>query len=117
MHITTIIIAPIPTRRGYFTARCDGRLLCRSRQPLLDGARELLASGYPAGDTIIMKSAGSEVDAMTSTIGAAAMLTVTEEVDRPPRFRRWKARDLGEGSPPIAPRKGSATSLWLEAAE
>jgi len=38
---TIITIAAIPTRAGFFTARCDGRLLCRSRQPFLDGAREL----------------------------------------------------------------------------
>jgi hypothetical protein len=109
--MTTIIVAAITTRPGYYTARADGRLLCRSRQPFLDGARELLASGYPADSIIIMRHAGTEVVAMTSTIGNAARLTVTEEVGRSPRLRRWKPRNLGEGSPPVAPRGWAATTL------
>jgi hypothetical protein len=109
--MTTIIVAAIPTRPGYYTARCDGRLLCRSRQPLLDAARELLASGYPADTIIVMRHAGTEVVAMTSTIGTVARLTVSEEANRPPRFKRWKPRDLGEGLPRISSRAVTATTL------
>jgi hypothetical protein len=100
---TTIIVAPIAGRAGYYTARCDGRLLCRSRQPLLDGARELLASGFSAEAAIVMRHAGSQIEALRSTVGAAARLTVAEGDRGAPRFRRWKAMPLREGSPPIAP--------------
>ena len=102
MHTVTVTVAPITSRPGYYTARADGRLLCRSRQPFLDGARELLASGYSADTVIIMKHVGSDVETVRSTIGGAARLTVSEEENRPPRFKRWKPRYMGEGSPPVA---------------
>jgi hypothetical protein len=114
-HIT---VAPIPTRPGYYTARCDGRLLCRSRQPFLDGARELLAAGQSATAVIAMKHGGSRVEALRSTIGAAAALTVSEEENRPPRFKRWKPRYVGEGWPPIAfPQNSDRDLVIMEAAE
>ena len=115
MHIVTI--APIPTRPGCYTARCNGRLLCRSRQPFLDSARELLATGYPADTIIVMRHAGSAVESVRATVGAAAALTVSEEANRPPRFKLWKPRSVGEGSSAIAFRARGATSLWMEAAE
>jgi hypothetical protein len=114
---TTIIIAPITTHPGYYTARADGRLLCRSRQPLLDGARELLAAGYPVGTVIVLRHAGTEVDAMTSTIGAAAGLTVNDNRHGRPQFRPQKAPAGDVATPPIAPIGIPATSPWMEAAE
>ena len=102
MHTVTVTVAPITSRPGYYTARADGRLLCRSRQPFLDGARRLLASGFPADTVIVMKCAGSVIEALRSTIGRAAAHTVSEEAYRPPRFKRWKPRYMGEGSPPVA---------------
>jgi hypothetical protein len=55
-----VVITPVVGRTGHFTTRCDGRLLCRSRQPLFDGARELLASGYPADALRVLKRAAEE---------------------------------------------------------
>jgi len=105
MPTVIVIVAPIVTRSGYYTARCNGRLLCRSRQPLLDGARELLASGYPADTIIVMRHAGSAVEALRSTIGAAARLTVeTSE-----HFRHWRGPRTRGAGPSIAPREGAAT--------
>ena len=77
--IAFIVIAAIPTRPGYFTARCDRRLLCRSRQPLLDGARKLFASGFSAHAIVTMTQAGSEVVALPSTIDAAAGLEISSK--------------------------------------
>jgi hypothetical protein len=116
MH-TTIIIAPIATQPGYFTARCDGRLLCRSRQPLLDGARELIASGYPADTIIVMRHAGSEIEALRSTIGAAALLRVAEGDRGAPRLRPWVARPLRQGSPPITPNDAPLSPVMEAAAK
>jgi hypothetical protein len=115
MTTTIIIVAPVATRPGYFTARCDGRLLCRSKQPLLAAARELIASGYPADAVVVMRHAGSETEALRSTVGAAARLTVAEGDRGAPRFRRWKAMPLREGSPPIAPLGRAATPApeWI----
>ena len=96
-HIT---VAPIPTRPGYYTARCDGRLLCRSRQPFLDGARELLAAGYPASTAIVMRHVGSDVEGLRSTIGAAARLTVETDEQGRPTFRQWRGRRTRGAAPP-----------------
>jgi hypothetical protein len=105
MHL--IIVAPIPARPGYYTARCDGRLLCRSRQPFLDGARELLASGYPANAAIVMKHAGSHVEALRSTVGAAARLTVEIDEQGRPIFRQWRGPRTRGAAPPMAYSKNS----------
>src|SRR5262249_37183 len=99
-------------------ARCDGRLLCRSRQPFLDGARELLASGYPASAIVVMKHAGSELEALRSSIGTAARLTVNE--DRM-RLVRWKAFPSAAGAPSILysardnlPESESLETVWQD---
>jgi hypothetical protein len=116
--IALIIIAAIHTRPGYFTARCDGRLLCRSRQPLLDGARELLAAGYPADAVIVMKHAGSSDVAATSTIEVALRLTIENSRHGTPSFRRWNAPAGVVAAPLIAPASEIAASLTrMEAAE
>jgi len=99
---TIITIAAISTRAGYYAARCDGRLLCRSRQPLLDGARELLAFGYAADAVIVMKHAGSEVEAMRSTIGVAARLSVETDEQGRPIFRQWRGPRTRGAAPPTA---------------
>jgi len=114
---STIIVAPILPRPGYFAASCDGRLLCRSRQPLLDGARVLLASGYPASEVVTMRRVGSTVDALRSTISEAARLTVADNRHGTPQFRRWSAQAGDVAAPPIAPLEEGATTPWMEAAE
>jgi hypothetical protein len=101
--VAVIVIAAIHTRPGYYTARCDGRLLCRSRQPLLDGARALLESGYSADSIVVMRSVGSTVDRLRSTIVAAARLTVKEPDRGAPHFAKWKPFPSSPVAPPIAP--------------
>jgi hypothetical protein len=117
MHTVIVTVAPIATRSGYYTARCNGRLLCRSRQPFLDSARELLATGYPADTIIVMRHAGSAVEALRSTIGAAARLTVETSEQGTPVFRQWRGPRTRGAGPSIAPCEGAATSLWMEAAD
>jgi hypothetical protein len=76
-----------------FDAHLDGRLIVgRSTQPMLDGARRLLDEGYDPVRPLIMRRAGADHDALRSTIGAAAKLTVAEG-ERRPAFRPWKARE------------------------
>jgi hypothetical protein len=76
-------------------------LLCRSRQPFLDGARELLAAGYPATAIIAMKHAGSHVEALRSTVGAAARLTVETDEQGTPIFRQWRGPRTRGAAPPV----------------
>lgn len=73
---------------GKFTVHLDGRQLCISRQPLLDGARILLAEGFDPKTPIVTRHAGDDFDAMISTVGEAAKWK-NEKVG--PRFVRWKA--------------------------
>jgi hypothetical protein len=102
--VITIILNPIG--RGRFAAALDERVLCRSRRPFLDSARVLLAEGADPATPFAMRHAGSDYDALRSTIGQAAGLTVLEPDDPRdgriyPRFARhqpWK----GPGSHAIA---------------
>lgn len=94
-----IIVSPAINARGrrlhgQFEARLKERtvrLICTSREPLLDAARLLLAEGADAADTIVMRHAGTVFDAMSGQIGALARLTVEEGEKIGPRFRCWKA--------------------------
>jgi len=100
--VITIIVSELRDRPGCFEARVDGKVLCTSRQPLLDGARELLARGHDPTARAVMRHAGSAIDAIGGVIGRLAKLTTEESSQTPLRVRRWKAPPLWEGSPRIA---------------
>jgi hypothetical protein len=92
------VIVTISRRgNGRYLARVDGLELLVSRTPFLVAARKLLEFGYSPNDMIVMRHSGSEVDCLTSTIGAAARLRVSEPDDgkQSPTFRAW--RPYGEG--------------------
>jgi hypothetical protein len=95
-----IVIVVSPLSGGRFEARVGDLVICVSRQPLLDGARVLLAD-YPPETALIMRHAGSNTDALRSTIGAASRLTVEEGDRTGPKLRRWKPYSRGGGQPPI----------------
>ena len=82
MSPITLIIRPHYSPRtgkrvqGQFEARLDGKLICISHQPLLDGARVLLAENVDPATPIAMRHEGTAFDALRSTVGAAAKLTV-----------------------------------------
>ena len=56
-----------------------------------------------------MRLSGSAVDAVKSTVGAAAGLTVAEG-DRVPRFVAWKPSPRATVAPSIAPMDQTATT-------
>src|SRR4051794_38652761 len=60
----------------FFEATLDGRVLCRSRQPLLASARVLLAEGVAPETVIGMRRLGCRTIDMTGILGACAKLTV-----------------------------------------
>jgi hypothetical protein len=71
----------------------EDRILCSSKMPFLDAARVLLNDGIATPDDIlVMRHAGSDVNALSAPAGVAAKLTIEErEIScRPPRFVRWK---------------------------
>jgi hypothetical protein len=97
MSPTTLIIRPHCSQQtgkrvqGRFEACLDGRLICISRQPLLDAARMLAADGVDPATLVAVRHEGVAYDALRSTVGVAAGPTVEENERVGPRFARWKA--------------------------
>ena len=107
-HAGRIVIVVMPTfgaggipSPGKFDAYLGTRLLvCGSRQPFLDGCRELLRIGFDPAATAVMKRIGSETECLRGRIGVAAKLTVDESNGT--RFARWKPFHSSAVEPPAA---------------
>ena len=68
-----VLITAVPLGAGQFDARCDGEVIvARTRPPLLDSARALLAAGRDPDTIAVMRHAGSDIDALSARIGTAA---------------------------------------------
>jgi hypothetical protein len=109
----TILAAPAGYgKRGpLFSASVDGRtIVTASVTPLLDAARVLAAEGHDPATILVLRHAGSATDALRSTIGAAAKLTVVEEGDGAPRFRPWKAFSHPAVAPPMRQTEEACTT-------
>jgi hypothetical protein len=66
-HLGLIIVIE-PTGSGdLFTARLNGRLLCKCRTPFCTAARLLLERGYAPGTLVVMRHAGSSTNATRRT--------------------------------------------------
>jgi hypothetical protein len=101
-------------RGQLFDGLFEGRLIItRSSQPLLDRARALLAKGIDPRTRILMRHVGADADALRSTVGRAAKLSIREGDDaprfkdcRPARGRRLASKRTG-CCPVPARRRGS----------
>jgi hypothetical protein len=104
-----LIVEPV-NRRGLFAARLaeDSRILCKSRTPFTDAARSLLREGVDPKTILISRKPGQDYDALRSTVGAAAKLTVDESKTR---FARWKPIYSSAVAPSIDHSEGAATTL------
>jgi hypothetical protein len=101
------------SRGPLFDAAVGGRTIAtRCVTPMLDSARVLLAEGADPAARLVMRHAGSEVDAVITTIGCAAGLTVRES-DGSPRFRPYEDAASLTGRLGGLPRRGFSV---LEAA-
>lgn len=97
-----ITITVNPSSPGCFDARIrtatgDRVLLQGSRTPFCNAARVLLrdALAQPE-DTLVMRHAGSDHDALRASVSVAAGLAIDEEGGGgPPRFRKWKPHPRG----------------------
>ena len=98
----TVTISPA-ARPGEFAVYTGGRqLLAGSQQPLLDSARALLAEGHAVDAVLVMRHRGSSIDALRSTIGVAAALTVTDSRHGTPTFRAFRRGPAGVvAAPPM----------------
>ena len=102
-------ISDYSSRAQLFNGTAAGpEVVTGSSQPLLDGARVLLAEGVDPATRIVMRDAGSVVDDLRSAVGAAVWLIV-EEGERPPlfRLRLWQPLPHAAVTPPMR-RAGAA---------
>src|SRR5262249_8120360 len=80
-------------RGQLYDVRLQGRLIVdRSPQPFLDSGRALLAEGVDPAAPIVMRRSEDDVDALQSTVGVAAGLTVQDSGGKPV-FRPWQPYD------------------------
>jgi hypothetical protein len=94
-HPHTIVLDIKPSGKpGRFLGYVGDELIVTSRQPLLDGARTLLARGYDPATPYNMRHANSEtLSFVTTTIGHVAGLSVSES--RRARFQKFESFDWG----------------------
>jgi hypothetical protein len=72
---------------------------------MLDAARVLLAEGVDPATPIAMRHAGANHDALRSTVGAAAGLTVKDGSTGRPGFRKHHAQDGAAGVAAVSPMR------------
>jgi hypothetical protein len=99
-----ITITPTGTAGDRYEARIDnGRLLVSSsRQPFLDGCRQLIRLGFDADEVAELRHRGSSVTSLRARIGDGAKQTVAERDRGGPYFEPWKARPSSAVTPPAA---------------
>src|SRR5260370_1144696 len=92
------------TRGQLFDGKVDGRsVVKRSTTPFCDAARVLLAEGADPAARFVMRHEGSPHDALRSTVGAAAGLTVVDNKGGKPIFTKWSPYDREETLPVASP--------------
>ena len=114
MAIITLITKPHLQRRDAgqlvyidkFEGRLDGELIVTSKQPRLDGARELLRRGYSPDALMTTRAEGRDYDSfIPAPIGEVAKWTVYEEDKKGLRRRLWQphpnavSRGVGRRNP------------------
>ena len=99
-----ITITPAPRSHGRYQAHLDGdgRILCVSRTPFFDAARELIGDGHDPNLMLVLRHAGSDTGSLRAKLGSAAGLTV-EETPYGPKLRRWNAISTPAVTSRIAP--------------
>jgi hypothetical protein len=80
-------------------------------QPLLDGCRVLIREGVDPDTRIIMRHDDSTADALRSTVGGAAKLTVSDDAGGKPIFRRWRPYNGEIPSPGSSPMRQNEPAL------
>jgi hypothetical protein len=103
------------TRGQLYDAMAADRLVVRrSATPLLDACRALLAEGVVTPETpVAMRHEGKDYDALRSTVGAAAKLTVSDSDTGRPKFKTFKpwkrGEEIGAVPPPMRQTESPAT--------
>ena len=89
-----IDVVPLPMNPGQqhqrWQAWVGNELVCTSRTPFFSAARVLLERGTPHDEDMTMRHKGSDMLGLSSTVGAAAKLTVTEGEQDGLRLRKFE---------------------------
>jgi hypothetical protein len=111
----TITVSPAGynNRGQVFAAAVDGRtIVSRSATPPLDAARVLLSEDVDPTTRLVMRHAGADHDALRSTVGFAAKLTVKDASHGPSIFASyapWSGPASALGSPSKRENEAPAT--------
>jgi hypothetical protein len=102
------------TRGQLFDGSIDGRVVVkRSTTPFCDAARLLLAEGIKPNTILVMRHAGSGADALRSSVGVAAGLTVADDNGGKPIFRKWSPYNREETIPVASPTRQNESPATL----
>lgn len=109
--VLRLITHPHIERGGFhldrFDAYLDDALITTSRQPLLDGARVLLAPGVDPNAMLTMRHANRDYDSFEpQAIGEWAQWTVMESDRRGLQRKRWQPFGDASGSERVASPRG-----------
>jgi hypothetical protein len=96
---TRLIATPDPRMAGRFTARLEGEVIVTmTRQPLVDGARELLARGFDPATPLTMRMQERAYDSFQPMpIGKWAEWTYEEGEKTALQRRPWRPFGAGTG--------------------
>jgi hypothetical protein len=107
-----------PQKAGRFTAQLEGTgqlLVANTRQPLVDGARELLARGFDRAPPLTLRMEGKAYDSFAPLpIGQWAKWTYTESEKHALKRQRWMPLPVDRegqksGSEPLVVPEGRET--------
>ena len=99
------------TRGQLFDGYVEERLVVsRSSQPLVDACRILAGKGADPSTRVAMRHEGHDYDALQSTIGKAAKLTVTTIRGKTvfAKWQPWKAEQTHLEAPPMRQNEKAA---------
>jgi hypothetical protein len=109
---TVLLVTPEadPQKAGRFTGRPESTgevIVANTRQPLVDGARELLARGFDPGTPLTMRHEGKTYDSFQPLpIGQWAKWSYAEGEKTPLQRQRWKPREMPIAACPEEQKSG-----------
>jgi hypothetical protein len=112
--VLRLVVTP-EARPGRFTARLESGevIVADTRQPLVDGARELIARGFAAGLLLTLRHVGKGYDSFRPLqISELAKWTFSKGERTPLQRQRWKPREM-----PIAACPGDQKSTSMAGRE
>jgi hypothetical protein len=112
MTLTVLLVTPEADsqKAGRFTARLESSgedIVANTRQPLVDGARELLARGFDPATPLTMRMEGKTYDRFRPLpIGEWAKWSYAEGEKTPLQRQRWKPREMPIAACPEEQKSG-----------